>query len=92
MSKEKPVKELLPKGELVFPVSQHIGAPAKPVVKVGDTVLRGQVIAEAGGFVSKHLRLGHTWYHLSYNPFYYNTFRKIVQYGDKKSEKNKKLQ
>ena len=52
LSKEKPVKELLPKGELVFPVSQHIGAPAKPVVKVGDTVLRGQVIAEAGGFVS----------------------------------------
>lgn len=52
MSKEKPVKELLPKGELVFPVSQHIGAPAKPVVKAGDMVLRGQVIAEAGGFVS----------------------------------------
>ena len=52
LSKEKPVKELLPKGELVFPVSQHIGAPAKPIVKVGDTVLRGQVIAEAGGFVS----------------------------------------
>ncbi len=52
LSKEKPVKELIPKGELVFPVSQHIGAPAKPVVKVGDTVLRGQVIAEAGGFVS----------------------------------------
>ena len=52
LSKEKPVQELLPKGELVFPVSQHIGAPAKPVVKVGDTVLRGQVIAEAGGFVS----------------------------------------
>ena len=52
LSKEKPVQELLPKGELVFPVSQHIGAPAKPIVKVGDTVLRGQVIAEAGGFVS----------------------------------------
>lgn len=52
LSKEKPVKELLPKGELVFPVSQHIGAPAKPVVKAGDMVLRGQVIAEAGGFVS----------------------------------------
>lgn len=52
LSKEKPVSELLPKGELVFPISQHIGAPAKPVVKAGDTVLRGQVIAEAGGFVS----------------------------------------
>ena len=52
LSKEKPVQELLPKGELVFPVSQHIGAPAKPVVKAGVMVLRGQVIAEAGGFVS----------------------------------------
>ncbi len=38
--------------ELVVPLSQHIGAPAKPVVQVGDRVLRGQVIGEAGGFVS----------------------------------------
>lgn len=52
LSKDKPVRELLPKGELVYPLSQHIGAPANPVVAVGDTVLRGQKIAEAGGFVS----------------------------------------
>ena len=52
LSKSKPIKELLPKGDLVFPLSQHIGAPATPVVSVGDTVLRGQKIAEAGGFVS----------------------------------------
>ncbi len=52
LSKEKPIKELRPQGELVFPLSQHIGAPANPVVSVGDTVLRGQKIAEAGGFVS----------------------------------------
>ncbi len=52
LSKDKPSVELLPKGELVYPLSQHIGAPAKPVVAVGDTVLRGQMIAEAGGFVS----------------------------------------
>lgn len=51
-SKDKPIRELLPKGELVFPVSQHIGAPASPIAAVGDTVLRGQKIAEAGGFVS----------------------------------------
>ena len=51
-SKDKPIREILPKSELVFPVSQHIGAPASPVVAVGDTVLRGQKIAEAGGFVS----------------------------------------
>ncbi len=41
----------LPK-KVVIPLSQHIGAPAKPCVKVGDEVLVGQVIAEAGGFVS----------------------------------------
>lgn len=52
MSKAKPIKEILPKGELVFPLSQHIGAPAKPLVSVGDRVLKGQKIAEAGGFVS----------------------------------------
>ncbi|MGN0342008.1 MAG: electron transport complex subunit RsxC [Roseburia sp.] len=52
LSKDKPVTVLLPKGDLVYPLSQHIGAPAVPVVAVGDTVLKGQLIAEAGGFVS----------------------------------------
>ena len=52
LSKDSPIKEVLPKGDMVYPVSQHIGAPAKPVVAVGDTVLKGQMIAEAGGFVS----------------------------------------
>ena len=41
----------LPK-QAVFPMSQHIGAPAKPVVKKGDKVKVGTMIAEAGGFVS----------------------------------------
>lgn len=44
-----------PKGEMVFPLSQHIGAPASPVVKKGDEVLAGQVIAEAAGFVSANI-------------------------------------
>ncbi len=52
LSKDKLVKPYEPQGELVFPLSQHIGAPATPVVAEGDTVLRGQKIAEAGGFVS----------------------------------------
>ncbi|MCD4829407.1 MAG: electron transport complex subunit RsxC [Candidatus Cloacimonetes bacterium] len=39
-------------GKVAIPLSQHIGAPAKPVVKKGDEVLAGQLIAEAGGFVS----------------------------------------
>ena len=36
----------------VFPLGQHIGAPAKPIVQKGDKVKVGQMIAEAGGFVS----------------------------------------
>ena len=38
--------------EVLLPVSQHIGAPATPVVKVGDEVKRGQLIATAEGAVS----------------------------------------
>lgn len=41
----------LPK-QAVFPLSQHIGAPAKPVVQKGDKVKVGTMLAEAGGFVS----------------------------------------
>ena len=41
----------LPK-QAVFPLSQHIGAPAKPVVAKGDKVKVGTMLAEAGGFVS----------------------------------------
>ena len=41
LSENKPIQVLLPKGELVFPMSQHIGAPAKPLVKKGDYVLTG---------------------------------------------------
>lgn len=52
ISKDKPITEILPKGDLVYPLSQHIGAPAKPIVEKGDHVLTGQKIAEAGGFVS----------------------------------------
>lgn len=52
LSKDKPIVSVLPKGELVYPVSQHIGAPASPIVKKGDRVLVGQKIAEQTGFVS----------------------------------------
>lgn len=40
---------------LIFPVSMHIGAPAKPIVEVGDQVKVGQMIAEAGGFISANI-------------------------------------
>ena len=52
LSKSKPITVLSPKGEMVFPLSQHIGAPATALVKPGDSVLVGQKIAEAQGFIS----------------------------------------
>ncbi|MBK8999701.1 MAG: electron transport complex subunit RsxC [Myxococcales bacterium] len=41
--------------EYLLPLSQHIGAPSKPLVRAGQKVERGQVIAESAGFVSTHL-------------------------------------
>ena len=55
LSRELPLKLFDPKGEMVFPLQQHIGKPAKPIVKKNDPVLVGQRIAEADGFVSAHI-------------------------------------
>ena len=55
LSSDKPIQVIQPKGELVYPLSQHIGAPAKPLVAKGDKVLVGQKIAEAGGFISANV-------------------------------------
>lgn len=55
ISKGQPVSSYLPDGDLVFPVNQHIGKPAKPIVAKGDPVLAGQMIAEADGFVSANI-------------------------------------
>ena len=42
LSKDLPIKTVQPKKELVFPMGQHIGAPATPIVAKGDKVLVGQ--------------------------------------------------
>ena len=52
LSKEASLRIFDAKGEMVFPLAQHIGKPAKAIVKKGDPVLVGQCIAEADGFVS----------------------------------------
>lgn len=46
-----PIKMTIPQ-EILLPMSQHIGAPATPVVKVGDEVRVGQLVAEASSAVS----------------------------------------
>ena len=55
MSRDAQIENLLPGKELVFPLSQHIGAPAKAVVNVGDRVLAGQLIGEKSGFISANI-------------------------------------
>lgn len=52
---KKEIVNLTPPSELIFPLSQHIGTPAKPCVSIGDTVCMGQKIAEADGFVSANI-------------------------------------
>ena len=52
LAKDRAIQDVLPTNQLVYPLSQHIGAPANPIVQAGDSVLKGQKIAEANGFVS----------------------------------------
>lgn len=49
---KKPIETLPPPATVVIPMSMHIGAPCKPCVKAGDSVTVGQMVGEAGGFVS----------------------------------------
>ena len=55
LSEHKPLKRLSLPDQVIISLSQHIGAPAKAVVQVGDTVLTGQKIAESAGTISAHI-------------------------------------
>ena len=55
LSCHAPLRLFDPKGEMVFPLAQHIGKPAKAVVKKNDPVRVGQVIGEADGYVSANV-------------------------------------
>jgi electron transport complex protein RnfC len=55
LSAGKAIQPCLPKGEMIFPLSEHIGKPAAPVVKKNDMVLAGQIIAAADGFISANV-------------------------------------
>ena len=53
LSRETPLRRFDPgPGEMIFPLAQHIGKPAKAIVKKNDPILVGQKLAEADGFVS----------------------------------------
>ncbi|MCB5295912.1 MAG: electron transport complex subunit RsxC [Candidatus Cloacimonadaceae bacterium] len=51
-SKAAPITNFPTPNRVIIHLSQHIGAPSTPIVAVGDTVLKGQLIAEPSGFVS----------------------------------------
>ena len=55
-TKNKAIDEYFPEnGLFVIPLSQHIGSPATPIVKVGDRVLVNQKIGEESGFISANV-------------------------------------
>ena len=52
LAREKAIEAMPCPGELVVSMSQHLGAPAKCVVKAGDYVVKGQLLGEKNGFIS----------------------------------------
>jgi len=60
LTRDLPLERLPFMPELVLPLSQHLGAPSKPVVRPGERVQRGQLIAESSGFVSAALHASAT--------------------------------
>ena len=52
LAADKPIQEVKPPQRVVIPLSQHLGAPCKPVVSIDQEVKKGELIGEAGGFVS----------------------------------------
>ena len=55
LTENAPIEQMLVVPDYYFSLSQHIGAPATPVVNVGDQVKAGQLIAQASGFVSANV-------------------------------------
>jgi electron transport complex protein RnfC len=55
LTADKPIEQLPLPGSVTIPISQHIGAPAIPVVERGEQVKTGQIIAKTGGFVSANI-------------------------------------
>ena len=52
----KPIQDFMdPKGDMVFPMQQHIGKPCEPVVKVGERVLRDQIIGKPDGDLGAYI-------------------------------------
>ena len=55
LSTEAVIETLMIPKQVVVPVGQHLGAPATPVVKRGEEVKVGQLIAKSSGFISANI-------------------------------------
>ncbi len=55
LSKDSPIEKLPLPGELLLSMSQHLGAPATPLKKKGDSVRRGELVGEASSFISANV-------------------------------------
>lgn len=55
LTKDRAIQDLPAEKLMVFPMVQHLGAPANPTVKRNSRVLVGQIIGEAGGFISANV-------------------------------------
>ncbi len=52
LAKDSPIREAHVPQRVVIPLSQHVGAPCKPLVSINQEVKKGEIIGEPGGFVS----------------------------------------
>jgi len=55
LSNQTPISKAALPPQLILPLQQHIGNASKVIVEVGQQVLKGQILAEADGFVSVNL-------------------------------------
>ncbi|MFW6248236.1 MAG: electron transporter RnfC, partial [Bacteroidota bacterium] len=55
LSKNAVIKNIPVPDQVIIPLSQHLGVPANPLVKKGDEVLTGQLIAKGDGFISANI-------------------------------------
>jgi electron transport complex protein RnfC len=72
------IEHLLIPQKVIIPLSQHIGAPAKPVVKKGDRVLLGQMIGEASGFVSSTIHSSVSGIVQTVGPFSHPSGKQVI--------------
>jgi electron transport complex protein RnfC len=76
-TEDKAIERLPFPAEVTLPLSQHLGAPSKSLVATGDKVYRGQIIAEAAGFVSVPLHASATGTVTAIEPRHHPTGRLV---------------